>query len=77
MKSAIKIVLDPLMAKFIKVELIISHEDEDKRELYFNVLDSITDEIERFAQRAEMRVRLERAIYGDLSSRRDYERDKA
>ena len=62
MESAIKIVLDPASAKFNKVEIVVGRKDREKQAQYFSVCESITEEIEKFALRAEGKIRLEKAI---------------
>ena len=62
MESAIKIVLDPASAKFNKVEIVVGHKDREKQAQYFDVCQKITEEIEKFALRAEGKIRLEKTI---------------
>ena len=62
MESAIKIVLDPASAKFNKVEIVVGRRDREKQAQYFSVCRALTEEIEKFAARAEGKIRLERAI---------------
>ena len=62
MESAIKIVLDPTSARFNKVEIIVGREDKEKQAEYFDVCQKISEEIEKFALRAEGTIRLGKAI---------------
>ena len=62
MESAIKIVLVPASAKFNKVEIVVGRKDREKQAQYFDVCQALTEEIEKFAARAEGKIRLDKAI---------------
>ena len=66
MESAIKVVLDPTSAKFNKVEIVVGRKDREKQAQYFDVCQAITEEVEKFALRAEGKIRLGKAI-GEMS----------